>query len=326
MAPPLTDLVHWSMYVSIAHWPGDEDDRDSLSLQGTTVDLPRSSATKRKPSRTFKSPPKKKTTPPSQGEAAPSNVPAWMQQPFLPNPLYMGQGNMPNPWTMGQQFPGCAWLPPPPATQTSAKEVPTTKAESEARATRRAIRKEMEERVDARRSQGQKPHRVRVKPGGGIDGGCEGKNEFDEQLRTLVPRILDVSCVSWKDQHPGSVEKLRSALDATFEYVGNHLTDKGFTNAVKRQMKTERSKMKGWFLGGRKECPVTIEPDQWARLCDYWSKPETEEKAQRMANARKAVKRTSTVGRAGKAGKEAQLVGQHCFVLWLFTACYTTVQ
>lgn len=306
-----------------ANCPGDEDDRDSDSLQGTTVAVPRSSATKRKPSRSFKSPPKKKTTPPSQGKAAPSNVPAWMQQHFLPNLWLMGQRN---PWTMGQQFPSCPWLPPQPATQTSAKEVPTTKAESEARATRRAIKKEMEEIVDARCSQGQKSHRVTVKPGGGIDEGCEGKNEFDEQLRTLVPRILDVSCVSWKDQHPHSVEKLRSSLDASFEYVGNHLSDKGFKNAVKRQMKTERSKMKGWFLGGRKECPVTIELDQWARLCVYWSKPETEEKAQRMANARKAVKKTSTVSRAGKAGKEAQLVGQVCFVLWLFTDCSTTVQ
>ena len=66
--------------------------------------------------------------------------------------------------------------------------------------------------------------------------------------------------------------------------------------------------MKGWFLSGKKDCPVTIEPDQWARLCEYWTKPETEEKAQRMANARKQVKRISNVGRAGKAGKEAQLV------------------
>ena len=66
--------------------------------------------------------------------------------------------------------------------------------------------------------------------------------------------------------------------------------------------------MKAWFLGGKRECPVFIEPDQWARLCEYWSKPETEQKALRMANARKAVKNKSTVGRAGKAGKEALLV------------------
>ena len=200
------------------------------------------------------------------------------------------------------------------ATPTAAtQEGPTTKAESEARAARRAMRKEMEERVDARRNQGQKPHRVRVKAGGGIDGGCEGKNEWDEALRSLIPRILDVSCVQWENQSVNSVEKLRKTLDNEFEYVGTHLSDKGFKNAVKRQMKIERSKMKGWFLNGKKECPINIEPDQWARLCEYWSKPETEEKALRMANARKVMKRQSTVGRAGKVGKEAQLVWYFIF-------------
>ena len=170
---------------------------------------------------------------------------------------------------MGQQFPNNPWLPPQHPPNVATQEGPPTKSESEARATRRAIRKEMEERVDARRHQGQKPHRVRVKAGGGIDGGCEGKNKWDETLRTLVPRILDVSCVHWKDQPPNNVAKLRSALDTKFEYIGNPLSEKGFKNAVKRQMKTERSKMKAWFLGGKKDCPVTIKPDQWARLCEY---------------------------------------------------------
>ena len=80
--------------------------------------------------------------------------------------------------------------------------------------------------MDASCNQGQKPHCVRVKLGGGIDGGCKGKNEFDEQLRTLVPRILNVSCVSRKDQHPHSVGKLRSALEASIEYVGTNLSNK----------------------------------------------------------------------------------------------------
>ena len=75
---------------------------------------------------------------------------------------------------------------------------------------------------------------MRVKAGGGIDGGCKGKNEFDEALRSLVPRILDVSCEEWKDQSPCSIEKLRNALDNEFEYVGNKLSEKGFKNAVKR--------------------------------------------------------------------------------------------
>ena len=277
------------------------EDVDSPPLRAFPVEpILRSSATKRKARPGFKSPPKKWMANPSEGEVAPNNVPPWMQQQWMPPTSSQQQQ-----WMMGQQFP---WMQPQHATVASANEGGTTKAESEARAARRVIRKEMEERVDARRNQGQKPHRVRVKAGGGIDGGCEGKNEWDEALRSLIPRILDVSCVTWNDQSPNSVEKLRNALDAEFEYVGNPLSEKGFKNAVKRQMKTERSKMKAWFLAGKKDCPVSIEPDQWARLCEYWSKPETEAKAKRMANARKQVKRTSSVGRAGKAGKELQLV------------------
>ena len=157
------------------------------------------------------------------------------------------------------------------------------KPKSEARATRRAIRKEIEQKVDAKHIQGRKLHRVRVKASGGIDGGCEGKNE--------VLRILDVSCVKWKDQSPNNIEKLRNAIDSEFEYVGTNLSEKGCKNAVTRKMRMERLKMKGWFLSGKKECPIFNESDQWARLCEYWSKPKYEKKAQRMANAHKQIKR-----------------------------------
>jgi hypothetical protein len=69
--------------------------------------------------------------------------------------------------------------------------------------------------------------------------------------------------------------KLRSTIDNEFEYLEHNLSDMGFKNVVKRQMKTKRSKMKGRFMFGKKECHVFIEHDQWARLCEYWSKPET---------------------------------------------------
>jgi len=216
----------------------------------------------------------------------------------------MGQGM---PWMMPNPYQS-QWIPPPPTATQHEEDQSKVKADSEARATRRATRKEAETNVDLRRSRGHKPHTLRVKAGGGIDGGCEGKNAFDEALRSLVPRILDVSVLKWKMQHPGSVEKLRSAIDAEFEYVGHTLSDLGFKNAVKRQMKTERAKMKGWFMSGKKQCPVFIEPDQWARLCEYWSAPETEQKAQMMVKARNQVKNMANVGRTGRAGKEAQLV------------------
>ena len=220
------------------------------------------------------------------------------------NPWMMGQHM---PWMMGQWYPG-QWIPPPPAAEEGTKGASQGRPESEARAARRAARKEVETNVNLRRSGGQKPHTLRVKAGGGIDGGCEGKNAFDEALRNLVPRILDVSIVVWKMQNPTSIEKLRAALDNEFEYLEHNLSFRGFKNAVKRQLKTERSKLKGWFMSGKKKCPIFIKPDQWARLCEYWAKPETEQKAQAMSNARKQVKNQSNVGEVGKAGKEALLV------------------
>ena len=77
-----------------------------------------------------------------------------------------------------------------------------------------------------------------MKTSGGIDGGCEGKNAFDEALRIMVPRILDGSCLMWKMHNPASVEKLRAALDNEIEYLDHPLSNVGFRNAVKRQMKT----------------------------------------------------------------------------------------
>ena len=234
----------------------------------------------------------------------------WMQQPLSQpamgqqQPWVMGQGV---PWMVGSQFPGPSYPQPTPCPQDNENQHRVRPA-SEARATRRATRKEAETLEEMRRAGGQKPHTLRVKAGGGIDGGCEGKNAFDEALRSLVPRILDVSILRWKLQQPSSVEKLRSALDSQFEYLEHNLSDVGFKNAVKRQMKTERAKMKAWFMAGKKQCPVFIEPDQWARLCHYWSQPETEQKALMMAQARARVKNTSNVGRTGKAGKVAQLV------------------
>ena len=247
----------------------------------------------------------------------------WPYPPWMNPPGTMGPSMQPpvagtcqqNPWMMGQHMPWMMgqsyqnqWIPPPPAVEEGTKVAPQVRPESDARAARRAARKEVETSVNLRRSGGHKPYALRVKPSGGIDGGCEGKNAFDEALRSMVPRILDVSCLTWKMQNPASVEKLRAALDSEFEYLDHPLSNVGFKNAVKRQMKTERSKMKGWFMSGKKQCPLFIEPDQWARLCEYWAKPETEQKAQVMAKARQQVKNQSNVGRAGKAGKEAILV------------------
>jgi hypothetical protein len=42
---------------------------------------------------------------------------------------------------------------------------------------------------------GKKPSQVKVKVGGKIDGGCDGKNQWDDNVHTLVPQMLDVSII-----------------------------------------------------------------------------------------------------------------------------------
>jgi hypothetical protein len=73
----------------------------------------------------------------------------------------------------------------------------------------------MEERVDARCNQGQKPHLVRVKANGGIDGGCMGKDEFDE-AQELSPHEFRHKLCEVEGQPPNIVEKLRTAIDNEF--------------------------------------------------------------------------------------------------------------
>jgi hypothetical protein len=65
-----------------------------------------------------------------------------------------------------------------------------------------------------------KTHLLRVKAEGEIAGGCPGKNAWDATVRTSVPRKLDMSILSWKEQSPEAITELREHLDHDFEYVG----------------------------------------------------------------------------------------------------------
>jgi len=44
--------------------------------------------------------------------------------------------------------------------------------------------------------------------GGDIVGCCDGKNIWDEAVKTLIPQILDASVLSWEGHTPNSLEKL----------------------------------------------------------------------------------------------------------------------
>ena len=100
------------------------------------------------------------------GQQPPGTMGSTMQPPAG----VMGQQN---PWMMGQSYHG-QWIPPPQTAGDRTEGALQVRPESEGRATRRAARKEVESNANLRRLGGQKTHILRVKAGGGIDGGCEG--------------------------------------------------------------------------------------------------------------------------------------------------------
>ena len=156
-----------------------------------------------------------------------------------------------------------------------------------------------------RSTSGRKPNRVVVLPGGEVDASCKGKNAWDEALRDLVPKCLDMSVVNWKSHQPHTLKKLRASLDSEFEYLGGQLSMVGFRTAVTRFMKSERSRLKLRYLKGIDSPPEHIDKPEWDRLKQYWDTDAQKVKAQKMAKARTFVKNYTQVGRKGKARRES---------------------
>jgi hypothetical protein len=202
-------------------------------------------------------------------------------------------------------YPGLCW---PPNAHIKGPPGRTGNNESIARAARRQKRKVDDEVATRRNSAGRKPQQIRVQAGGEIDGACLGKNGWDDAIRGLVPRILDLSIVDWEAQKPEAVQKLRDRLDVEFEYVGNPLSMQGFRNSVKRYLKSERSRLKMLYRSGDRTNPVHVQPAQWERLKQYWGTETQLLKSAKMVEARSKVKHVSVVGRKGKAGQEALAV------------------
>lgn len=155
---------------------------------------------------------------------------------------------------------------------------------------------------------GVKPNRVFVLPGGEVDTNCKGKNAWDEALRDLVPKCVDVSVVNWSKHEPHTLQKLRAALDNEFEYLGNPLSMVGFRLAVSKYLKAERFRLKSRYLKGIDTPPLHVDKPEWDRLKEYWNTDKQKEKAGKMAVARQSVKNLTTVGRRGKSGRPSATV------------------
>jgi hypothetical protein len=180
--------------------------------------------------------------------------------------------------------------------------------ETATRVARRQKRKLNDDVAAERSSSGRKPRQVAVLAGGEIDGACPGKIAWDDDVRVLVPLILDLSVVDWAGQKPEAVQKLREKLDVEFEYTGHPLSMQGFRNSVKRYLKYERSRLKTRYRSRDATNLVHVQPAQWEHLKLYWGTEKLQQKSAKMVDARSKVKHISVVGRKGKAGQEALVV------------------
>lgn len=206
----------------------------------------------------------------------------------------------------GWMMPGPQYMQPPPMAEAHMQT--QLAPDSIGKDSRIRKRPGVDQVVQERTAAGRKPYTLRVKAGGEIAGGCPGKNAWDAAVRISVPRTLDMSVLSWKEQSPDAIAELRERLDRDFEYVGYHLTECGFRNAVKRFMKSERARLKRQYQEGHTACPIHIEEEQWTKLKEYWNTDVQMEKSRKMVMARGSVKVLSTVGRKGKDGREEQEV------------------
>jgi hypothetical protein len=115
----------------------------------------------------------------------------WMQPPQSWLPPH--QLPFINPWMMGGQPGGMSfanlWMVMPHTADVGPRQ------ESVDRANRRHKRREYEAAAVSKTMGGHKPNKLRIKEGGDINGGCLGKNAWDGAVRSLVPRILDMSII-----------------------------------------------------------------------------------------------------------------------------------
>jgi hypothetical protein len=206
----------------------------------------------------------------------------------------------------GWMMPGPQYMQPPPMVEAHMQM--QLAPDNIRRGSRIRKRPSVDQIVQDRTVAGQKPYTLRVKVGEEIAGGCLGKNAWDAAVRTSVPRTLDMSVLSWKEQSPDAIAELREHLDRDFEYVGYHLTKFGFRNAVKRFINLERARLKRQYQEAHSAWPIHIEEEQWTRLKEYWNRDVQMEKSRKMAMARGSVKALSTVGRKGKDGREEEEV------------------
>jgi hypothetical protein len=79
--------------------------------------------------------------------------------------------------------------------------------------------------------------------------------------------------------------------------------------------------LKTRYRDGHQDCSLHIEESQWNRLVEYLEADATMEKSKKMSKARDSVKVLSTLGKNGKAGREAEEVQ----ITVMLQSCYSHI-
>ncbi|KAG0597191.1 hypothetical protein M758_UG319300 [Ceratodon purpureus] len=171
------------------------------------------------------------------------------------------------------------------------------------RANQRAVEDEMRQRENA----GLKPYAVQVRSSGLIDNGCRGHLKWQEIVKDLTPRMLDMSVIKYEDQEESSRKMLRDTMFNKFEFIDHEVTDNSFVKMIKTWLRRDRERVRR-LHGGKQRAPAKYNQQQWIALKKYWDSPVYKSKSEKMSETRSRVIYNPRLGRHGYAGHEAKLV------------------
>jgi hypothetical protein len=154
-------------------------------------------------------------------------------------------------------------------TNTQGAKMPTTREELQEPSNRskaniktqqHVAKKTIEFEAEERKRKGLPLHKVEVTKHGKIYGSCDGKNDWDNAMRGLAPRILNMAVVKVGEQNLMDMAELHNEFDNLFEYIHHELSARGFKDCVKRFMKFERSRLKKRYQkDGQIGCPFGVD-------------------------------------------------------------------
>lgn len=152
-----------------------------------------------------------------------------------------------------------------------------------------------------------KPYVVEVRSSGIVDSRCRGHLKWQELVRVLTPRMLNMGIFKYEDQSESSKNLLRDALMNKFEFVDHVVTKVGFDRMIKTWMRKERERLKRTH-GAQIKPPGNYAEEDWEAMKRNWDSPASKIQFEKMSETRKKVTSNPRVERQGYAGKREKLV------------------